>query len=370
MAFYSVNNPLSYNPYELFCMGERRHGKSFNWVHFFLKKPLTYILNNKLEDKEQAKKQFIFIRRYDTELSISEFLGAIYEIIDSEDKGKFYRKNRIFKKDISIKVVDKIARIYYKSHQIGLYHCLSKAQYIKSNISNIVNYSYLVFEECLIMKGQPLHYLPNEVNLFNELKATFTKFNGTACVHELELIVLIANCMSFNNPYFIAWNIPVFEGEFYVQKFKNKNNENVVRLIQNDKFDDDLEEAKKSSKFGAVNQNTAYGDYFINNESLAENKDFIIEKFNGYGVYNFYYKRQLLTLYTNNQYFYFSNKVNKTLKTYYITREDNTINTLSFFGNKYLKDALKNAYQQGAIYYNNMIIKSLVYEIFNILNID
>ena len=102
---------------------------------------------------------------------------------------------------------------------------------------------------------------------------------------------------------------------------------------------------------------------------MEDTLDNVVAKYDGNSLYNFYYKGFTLTLYNGRNGLWFSNKNDDQKQTYFITKDDNTVNTMSLYGNRYLVDALKRAFQSNNITYQNVQIKSLCFEMFDILGI-
>lgn len=327
---------VSRNHYMNLLTGSRRIGKSFGAKEFLLSSAIKY------------DRKFIYMRRYKGELKNTSIKKMFDELIKSED----------FKYDVdlcSVKREDKMFRMFYDKKEIGLCFSLSQGYNTKSVV--VDNYDYLLFDEFLIPRGSKVHYLPNEVIIFLETIASFISNS-----HDFKGIYLIANKMSFNNPYFNYYKIPVFKGENYYVKEKDL-------MVYNFKASTELKERLQNTGFGKLIADTAYGNYFFDNESLEDNNDFISKKFKGNAVYTFQFNGNLISLYSGLDEFWFSPKIDKDRPIFNVTRSDNTVNTISIRGDRYLIKAIKEMYQQSRILYSDIKTKSICYEMFDILNI-
>lgn len=127
-----------------------------------------------------------------------------------------------------------------KIHFIGLSTSLRMKSVSFANVENIV------FDE-FIETRRNRSYLPNEVELLYDLVETVNRLR----IDRPEVKVwMLANKVSFDNPYFLEWGVSEFPQRF--QKFKGGLL--VVESYENREFI----ELKKQSRFGRFIEGTKY----------------------------------------------------------------------------------------------------------------
>lgn len=147
-----------------------------------------------------------------------------------------------------------------------------KIRYVGLSTSNkkksvsYANVDCIVFDEFIeTKKGR--NYLQNEVEMFLDLIETVNRLR----IDRPEVrVYLLANKVTFVNPYFTYFNIKPFTGRFK----KYKNGLIVVENYSNDEF----VKLKKASRFGQLIEGTKYGSYAIDNENFRDTNDFIAKK--------------------------------------------------------------------------------------------
>lgn len=227
--FYNGGELLSKNRLMNFIIGNRGGGKTFHWKERCIK------------DFLRTGKQFIWIRRYNTEL---ENIKKWYDDIAFLFEG---HKLEVTKKHI--KIDDKIA---------GYIGALSTSQRLKSNA--YPNVDKIVFDEFLIDKGS-LRYIKGEVELMLELIETIFRMRDNN-----NKVIFIANAISIVNPYFTYFGVkPNLDKRFTL--FKHI----AIELYTNEEYIN----KKKSTRFGDMIKDTKYGEYAIENKFLRDNYSFI-----------------------------------------------------------------------------------------------
>lgn len=339
-TYINLQPVLTMDYYFNFIVGSRRIGKSFGLKRFVFNRAVKY------------GEMFLYIRRYSSETLPDDMKLIFNEVLEKDSSMSKYDIDKI-----SYRPNKNGGYWYYDSKPIGMALPLSKGITKKSNIN--YRFSYCIFDECLIPRGMPQHYLSNEITLFLDLIGSFTGVD-----YDFKKIFLLANKMSYNNPYFNYFKVPVNNDIYYKDKTRSL-------LIYNAEASPEFKEAYANNGFSKLIKGTKYGSYFSNNSALEDSSLNVVSKFKGYSLYNFKYKGYTLTLYRGEESgLWFSTKEDKTCTTYFITKADNTLNTASLFGNRYLIDALKREYQNNNITYQDLQVKSLCYEMFDILNIN
>lgn len=237
--WYNINNTLSHNALINIVIGPRGYGKTY--------------AAKKLGVKSFLKdgSQFIYLRRYETELD--EVKDSLMNdlIVNGE-----FPHNQIEYKDGTYTVDGKIA---------GYCIALSRANYYKSASYPLVK--YIFFDEFIVDTSTNMRYLKNEVRTFLNFYETIARLRTNVKA------ILLANSLSFINPYTLFWNI---------SKPKNKNFTKVnnglvlVELVG----DDEYKQAKNNTPFGQLIAGTEMASMAIENEFILDDETFIEKKSN------------------------------------------------------------------------------------------
>lgn len=230
--YYNGGELLSKNRLFNFIIGNRGGGKTYHWKVRCVK------------DFLRTGKQFIWIRRYNTEL---ENIKKWYDDIAHEFEG---HKLEVTKKHIKI-----------DGMICGYIGALSTSQRLKSNAYPLVD--KIIFDEFLIDKGS-LRYINGEVELMLELVETIFRMRDNN-----NRVIFIANAISIVNPYFTYFNIkPNLQERFTLTKHI------AIELYTNQEYIN----KKLSTRFGDLIKGTKYGQYAIENKFLRDNYSFIIDR--------------------------------------------------------------------------------------------
>lgn len=325
--WYDVNKTLTHNALINIIIGPRGYGK-------------TYALKKRaIENFIKRGQQFIYLRRFQAELDLVKE-GLFNDIIVN---GEFnspveYKENCYF----------------YDDNLVGYAMALSRANHYKSASFPFV--STIIFDEFIIDQTQNAHYLKNEVRKLLDFIETVARMRDNIKVF------LLANSLSFINPYTLYWDIkkPV-NGSVS----KAQNNLVLLQLVGDDEF----REAKNKTLFGQLIKDSEYSDMSINNQFILDSDTFIQEKpgicrysftidFKNikYGVWNDY----------NNSLFYIDEHIDPSCKIIYsITIDDHNpdsiLLTRSKSGPFY---TLNQAFKQGLVRFSNLKTKSALMEVF------
>lgn len=319
--FYSYNKVLSYSAMLNFIIGERGVGKSYG-----LKK---YLLNR----FKKKGRQFIYLRRYDTELKKSLKDNEFFKDIAGDP---------IFKND---KFYIRGDKFYMNDKICGYAIPLSKASIYKS--VPFPNVDIIMYDEFLI-DNATYHYLPDEPEKMLDFMETVGRLRNIQ-------VFLLGNSISLVNPYFDYFNISLPYGSD-IKTFKNGLI--LINYIKNEVY----REVKKESNFGKLIDGTKYSSYAIDNQFLKDNNNFIKKKspkskffFNltinkhTYGVW---------IDYTSND-MYISKHTNMNHPvTIAFNYEDHTENTIMLKSRSVFFQNIVNHYQNGWLYFDTLQIKS------------
>lgn len=271
--------------------------------------------------------EFIYLRRYKQELQ---------------------KTSRTFWNDIKANEEFSSHELGFKSNQFTCdgktvgYAISLNTSLIQKGIS-YPNVTTIIFDEFLI--DSPVYrYLNNEVLLFLDLLESIFRTRRNVKVF------MLANSVSFVNPYFRFWGIERLNKEFNMIKERNI----LVVLPEVEEFRD----FKKTTSLYKLYQGTDYEDYNINNEFQDLQDKRFIEPLNNhckyyftivhqkkeYGVYKDYQENKLI----------FSEKVNKTcpIKIALTYDDMNPNSILAKSNNLYLKN-LRMYFYYSMIYFDN-----------------
>lgn len=256
--WYDLTGVLSYNALLYFIIGERGVGKSFS--------AKKYVINHYLK----KKKQFVYLRRYKTELKES-----VPKFFDDLKSAGLFRDESLSVEGNKFMVNKKI---------VGYALPLSTANILKS--ASFANVDTIIFDEFIIDKGC-YHYLANEVEQMLDIIETIGRLRDIK-------VLFLGNAISITNPYFTYFNLSL---PYNSDIGTFKDGLIVVNYIKNEEY----RKVKHESRFGKLIAGTKYGKYAIDNEFLRDSKSFVSKrtenckfiftiKYNGisYGVWTDY----------------------------------------------------------------------------------
>jgi hypothetical protein len=248
--YFTLQKILSYNALLNFIIGERGVGKSYDAKKFVAKR---FINKNK---------QFVYLRRYKTELQKAMKNNKFWEqILNNKDPEmkELMKKHKFSNEKDTMRIDGKIC---------GYAIPLSVANILKSSTFDQVD--TIIFDEFIIDKGN-YHYLQNEVIQLLDVIETVARLRDIR-------VIFLGNAISITNPYFTFFELSLP----YKTDIKTfKNGLIAVQYIKNLKY----REVKKSTRFGQLIKDTEYGKYAIDNEMLRDSKAFIKKKTKGSKFY-------------------------------------------------------------------------------------
>ena len=323
--YYDYDRIISYNALLNILIGSRGVGKTFGASKLVTK------------DFIKKKRQFVYLRRYKTELSKS--FKKFFEVLIKEN---VFPDHKLDYKGFQFLIDEEVA---------GYGMTLSTAQQLKS--SNFPDVYYIIFDEFIIESGQG-HYLKNEVFSFLGLIETIAR------TREVKVFML-GNAVTEINPYFLFFDLSLpYNND--IKLFKN--NLILLQKINNEKF---IHE-KKKTKFGQLVAGTEFEDYAINNNYIDDNKDFIEKKTgNSKFSFSFIYKESTYGVWIdyNNSKIYVSNDYIDNGLCFATTTSDQKPNVMLFsIAKKYnCWNTFITGCKNGIVYYENIKIKNICKEI-------
>ena len=346
--FYDNSRMLSYKELYKITVGSRGRGKTFRYSLTGLKKYL------------KDGSQFIYVRRYKTEhKSIKQFWQNL--IIENQ-KRIAKGKKPFFPPETKLEVTgnwkDGSGTFKVNGKVAGYWLTLSIQATYKSTPFPLVN--GIIFDEFIIKKGT-YHYLQDEVNDFEDLVETVLRMRDDPNIWG---VVMLSNKVSWFNPYFTAWKIPVFNSRYY----RPTDDSIVVELDSDEAYN----EAKYSTRFGQHIRNTKYGKFAVENESLVDNSVFIenLPK-NAKLYFNIIYLGTTYGIWidTNENKLYLSSKFDPYCKIVYaLTTSDHQLNTFYIKNKKATHLGLiVEFYQMGRMFATNSTLDNVLSEIMQLL---
>lgn len=331
--YYNFDKLFSYDFLIAFVIGERGVGKSFNAKLAVLKRFI------------KTGEQFIYIRRYKTELDTS--LATFWD--DLQNNGYFDDL------ELKVKKTKMLTQFTCDGEVCGYAVPLSTANILKSTAFPKV--SMIIFDEFLLDNSGTYRYLKNEVTMLLDVIETVGRLRDNLKV------ILLGNALNVHaSPYFAYWNLELpYNSEF--RTFYDGTI--VVNYIKNAAY----REAKKKSKFGKLIDGTDYGRYAIDNEVFRENNSFIEKRPPNSSFYGLLIINGInIGIWDGrNGYLYMSEKYdpNTNLK-YVLDYNDHTENTIfTNIRENVLMHICLRGYKLGWLRFENQKVKSAAVAILN-----
>lgn len=242
LKYYSFGPVLSRNGVYNFIVGARGLGK-------------TYGAKKKaVKDFLARGDQFIYLRRYDTELRAARDTLFADLIANNEFP------------DVAFRIKGNEGQIQRNKHSPWETCCffvpLSKAQSKKS--VSFPNVKTIIYDEFIIEKGS-LHYLPNEAKAFNDFYSTVDRWQDKTRV------LFLANSLTIMNPYFLEYDIRPKKDQEWITGYGGF----VVAHFPNDA---EFTSGVYKTRFGQFIKGTDYADYSVGSEFHDNTEQLIAKK--------------------------------------------------------------------------------------------
>lgn len=325
--WYNIEETLSYNRLLNFVVGPRGVGKTYA--------AKRRVIKNFLKDGAQ----FIYLRRYDTELKQSQMVNFFSDICTEFDGHEFDYKNKTFFIDNQI---------------AGWCIPLSRAAQYKS--VPFPSVTMIIFDEFIIDQGL-IRYLPDEVQCFNEMYSTIARLRDVK-------VFFLSNAITFVNPYFLYYDLKMPEG---AKKIATKG-DILIQMVDSP----DYTQAASTTRFGRIIAGTDYVKYAFQNDFLRDTDTFVIETMpsglNCCAILTIH--GQLLGLYQGNTNWWISEKYDTTCqRKVALTADDHdeTTTLRTYAANRIMIEELQQRYYKGTLRFTSIKAKNLIAD--KILNI-
>lgn len=252
--FYDFQKVFSYNSLLNIIIGERGVGKTYG------------IKKHVIKRFKKTKRQFAYIRRYETDLD---------ESVGKSSNNKFFEqiKKEFPDDEFKISKSKKVRSLYINGEVCGYALPLSSADSLKSSTYEGVD--IIIYDECALKEGSTQRYLKNEPEIILDLIETIGRLRDIK-------IFCICNAISSTFPLMLYFDLSIP----YNTEIKTfKDGLILVNYIKNERY----RAVKKASRFGKLIEGTRYAEYSINNKFLTETKTFIKKKTNECKFYFIFY---------------------------------------------------------------------------------
>lgn len=323
--FYDNSKVLSYGENIMYVLGNRSAGKSFMWKKWAVSRFL------------KGKGQFIYVRRYETDL---QRLNTFFDDIAFKFPGvKFRVKGR---------------RLYINEKIAGYAIPLSMSYKMKS--VSFVDVTFIFYDEFLPENGR---YINNEFSKLQGLYQTVARGGGKA-IRDNVYMALVANHVSYINPYFEAMKIRISGDEKYIHVKKMNS---IIEIFENKSIAEEIEKSKVGGflSYGEYGEYAQGGQFLLDDDTFIEklpsgSKYVLTIKYDGseYGVYS-----RLDGLY------HIGKPRNNFRLQYAFSNKDMSLNytLINNWRNSPMMVALKTYYEEGGVRFTNYMSKKMFSEI-------
>lgn len=336
----------------------RPYGALFNLIIGARSLGKTYgFARDAIEDALKGGDQFIYLRRYREELADARnaFFAAVQvEFPGWEFKavGKYaFARKAVFQRPDESDSEYKARSGDSEWKHIGFFVALSVAQGMKS--VPFPKVKTIIFDEFIIEKGNT-PYLPSEARALLNFYVTVDRNQERVKVY------MLANAVSIMNPYTIEWNIDLTRVPEISTHHKGVV---LVHLPESANF------AKQVGKtrLGGFIENTAYGDYAMNNK-FGDGHEELIARKDSKAVYKYTLETAKGTFSVwylkRNQTFYVQEKLPKSQLVLTMVAENMSEDkTYVMYSDKILS-YLRSAFRHGRVFADSPKTRNAFIEVF------
>lgn len=350
--YWDIYRTLTHNALFYVIMGNRTGGKSFGCKEYAIKNFIT------------KGEQFGYIRRSREDLkdSAKEFFNDVsVKFPDYEfkvDGNKFYCRLTVDE--------DKTKATPWTDKDVCGYGFNLTTASNKKSIP-YPHVTFLMFDEFLIDdQSSQQRFMKNEPRALLNLYETVAR-PGTE--HPRVIMFMLANSTSVNNPYFLFWDLKMPDMDKPDKNGKFIWHHPTRPIVVENAVKKEMVEAKMQTEFYGVIAGTGYDEYSIKNEFINDDDTFVEKRSSTARFYfAFIYKGQKFGVWISmiDGLMWVSNQYDPGFPVVYsITMKDHKPNTMFLRSRKQAHhfNAFIQAYKDGCVRFESVLIKSMCYEV-------
>lgn len=353
--YWDIDRTLTHNALFYVIVGNRSGGKSFGCKKRGIKNFIT------------KGEQFMYVRRYEKDLkdSAPTFFDDIIktnQFPDYEfkvDGDKFYCRLK----------VDPDAKVSWTKDDICGYGAILSTADNKKSIA-YPSVTMIIYDEFMLDKESSMQrYLKNEPRSLMSLYETVAR-PGTE--HPRCILFMLSNSVSVNNPYFLTWDLKMPSTDKPDKNGKYIWHHPTRSMIVENVKKDEMVEAKKQHEFYTITRGTGYDDFSIENEFINDDDTFVEKRSSTAKPYfSFIYKGQRFGVWISmiEGLIWVSNQYDPGYPLVYsLTMKDHRPNTMFLKNRKQAQhfNTFIQAYKDGCVRFESVLIKSMCYEVFKL----
>ena len=350
--YWDIDRTLTHNALFYVIVGNRSAGKSYGCK----KRAITNFI--------KKGEQFAYVRRYTDDLkdSLPNFFKDIVknnEFPDYEfkvDGTKLYCRLK----------TEEDTKVTWKEEDVCGYGLILSTADNKKSIS-YPSVTMIIYDEFMLDKeSSSQRYLRNEPKTLLNLYETVAR-PGTE--HPRCVLFMLSNSVSINNPFFLFWDLKMPSMDKPDGNGKYIWHHPTRPMIVENAVKQEMVDAKMQNEFYGIIKGTGYDDFAIHNEFVNDDETFVEKRSSTAKFYfTFIYKNRKYGVWVDvlQGLMWVSEAVDPSYPiTYSITMKDHRPNTLflknrnhAIHFNKFIQ-----AYKDGCVRFESILIKSICYEI-------
>lgn len=354
--YWDIDRTLTHNALFYVIVGNRSAGKSYGCkkraIANFIKK----------------HEQFVYIRRYTDDLkdSLPNFFKDIVHNNEFPDYEFRVEGTKLY---CRLKTEEDSKVAWTEDDVCGYGVVLSTADNKKS--IPYPNVTMMIYDEFLLDKESSMQrYLRSEPKTLLNLYETVARV-GTE--HPRCILFMLANSTSVNNPFFLFWDLKMPDRTKPDGNGKYIWHHPTRSIIVEEVVKDEMVEAKKQNEFYSIIKGTGYDEFAIDNKFINDDDTFVEKRSSTARFYcSFIYKNRRYGVWADfiQGLMWVSEQYDPNYPlTYSVTMKDHRPNTL------FLKSRSKaihfnrfiQAYKDGCVRFESVLIKSICYEVLKIV---
>ena len=350
--YWDINRTLTHNALFYVIVGNRTAGKTYGCK----KKGIDNFI--------KRGEQFAYVRRYEKDLK--ESLPTFFDDIIKNNEYPQYEFKVDGNKLYCRLKVDEDTKVAWTKDDICGYGIVLSTADNKKSIS-YPNVTLIIYDEFMLDSASSLQrYLKNEPRTLMNLYETIAR-PGTE--HPRCVMFMLSNSISINNPYFLIWDLKMPEVDVADKNGKHIWHHPTRSIIVENVVKGEMVEAKKQHEFYSITKGTGYDDFSINNSFINDDDTFVEKRSSTAKPYfAFIYKDHKFGVWISmiEGLMWVSKQFDPGYPVVYsITMKDHKPNTM-FLRSRRQAIHFNNfiqAYKDGCVRFEDVLIKSMCYEV-------